>query len=100
MAAAAVRVQEALDFAAQKLGFEKFRDQQAAALRQLVNGSDVFIMHAGGIVSARACFCFDLTEYANFPHEGQALYSSRDTRGNGQDVVFAGRYCSCGWSEM
>ena len=51
------------------------------------------IMHADGIVSARACFCFDLTEYANVPHEGQTLFSSRDTRGNGQDVVFAGRYC-------
>ena len=51
------------------------------------------IMHADGIVSARACFCFDLTEYANIHHEGQTLFSSRDTRVKCQDVVFAGRYC-------
>ena len=40
------------------------------------------------LISALAYMCFDLTEYANSLHEGHTQFSSRDTRGNGQDVVF------------
>ena len=36
-------VQEALDFAAQKLGFKEFKSHQSAALRNFVQGQDLFV---------------------------------------------------------
>ena len=50
---------EAVEFVAKKLGVAKLRDQQIAALRQIVGGHDVFINYlgTGTRLLRRVCTC-------------------------------------------
>ena len=61
---------EAVEFAAKKLGIAKLRDQQIAALRQIVGGHDVFINYLGTGTRLlwRVCTCVKSKLFNNVAH--------------------------------
>ena len=61
---------EAVEFAAKTLGVAKLRDQQIAALRQIVGGHDVFINYLGTGTRLlwRVCTCVKSKLFNNVAH--------------------------------